>query len=58
MQSLTAILLSSGVFLLLSLLLFAPVELLLPARHRREAAPLSDWAHFFINPTRGCGGRR
>lgn len=44
---------SSMAFLGLSFLIFAPLELLVPARDRRQRPPLADWIHFLANPAFG-----
>ncbi len=48
MHVVTGIVVSSTLFLLISLLLFAPVEWLLAAR-KGGSAPPGDWLHFWLN---------
>jgi len=54
MALLRQIFLSSLVFMGLSLLLFAPLEGLMPARKNGRHAPVADWIHFWVNPTVGA----
>ncbi len=54
MALLIQILGSSVAFLGLSLLLFAPLERLVPARKNHARAPVSDWLHFWANPAIGA----
>jgi len=56
MAVLGQIILSSWVFMGLSLLMFAPLERLMPARQNRGRAPWSDWMYFWVNPTIGAWG--
>src|SRR5471030_2576998 len=53
MPILQEILLSSSFFLISSLIMFGPLEWLIPARTRISRPPLGDWIHFCINPALG-----
>ena len=48
MHTLERITIASTVFLLVSFLLFGPVEWLLAARKRPRSAPAGDWLHFWV----------